>query len=261
MTKINSTEEMITPERATSYLEQNTHNRPISQYKVDIYATDMKARKWELNGEPIIFDWDDVLQDGQHRLWACVESKTPFKTMVTRGVDPATFRTIDTGKARSSKDVLGIAKYVNVTTLSAAAAICIHYERGTSRSLDSIRNSDVLAYVEKHTALCEWVAKARKYKASQQFGSPIAAVAFLGSHRHPAKADEFITQFGTGENLTIGSPVLALRNRLFVDKKLRKLERLILIIMTWNAFVLSRSLSKTQMPTGNTFPKIAGAES
>lgn len=262
LSKLTITSEVVTvtPELAVKWLECNTHNRPISQNKVNTYAADMKNGKWELNGEPIIFDNEGTLQDGQHRLWASVESHSSFKTVVTRGTDPATFKTIDTGKARLATDVLAISGYKNVTTLSSAARLVMHYRAGTLRAKDAINNGAVLGFVDKNPGLTEWVHKVRQHKTSASFGGMIAAVTFLASHRYATKADEFIHQFATGENLPIGAPVLALRNRLLADKRLKKLERFMLIILTWNAFISGRSLSKTQMPHGNDVPKIAGAE-
>lgn len=260
MTKqLNSEKATVTPSIAAAWLEKNTHNRPISQTKVEQYAADMKAHKWDLNGEPIIFDWDDTLQDGQHRLWACVESATAFDTMVTRGVDPDTFKTIDTGAARKAHDVLGIAGYTNVNVLAAAARLVMEY-KNPSLGKQRIRNGEVLAFVDRNKDLHRWVLKVRGDKLTKKFGSLLAAVGYIGSHRYANKADEFIKQFGTGENLSVGSPVLALRNRLLADTRLKRTERFALIILTWNAFVTGRSLSKTQLPRGNELPKISGAE-
>lgn len=258
--KITSEVMTVTPELATKWLEKNTHNRPIAQGKIDTYAAAIRAEKWELNGETIIFDQDGVLQDGQHRLWGCIEANKAFHTLVVFGVDPATFTTIDTGKARNSKDVLGIAGHSYVAPLAAAAGIAIRYESNTLRLDHPLSNALVLAYVEKHPELAKWVRKAQEHKVTRAFGSSLAAVTYLASKRYGIKAEEFLRQFGTGENLPIGSPVLALRNRLFADRRLRKIERLGLIVLTWNAFVTGRSLAKTQMPRGTDFPKINGAD-
>jgi hypothetical protein len=256
--RITTEQVTVTPEKATKWLEQNTHNRAISQTKVEQYAADMKAHKWDLNGEPIIFDWDDVLQDGQHRLWACVEAATPFETMVTRGVDPATFKTIDTGKARNASDVLSIAGHTNNNVLAAAARLCMEYANPQLISR-RISNADVLTFVEKNKGLHQWVLKVRGDKLTKTSGSILAAVMYLGANRFTNRANDFLEQFGKGENLPVGSPVLALRNRLLADRRLTRKERFGLVILTWNAFVTGRSLQRTQLPRTD-LPKIAGAE-
>ena len=257
--KITSEVVLVTPELAVKWLEGNVHNRPITQAKVDAYARDMKLGQWDLNGEAVIFDWNDTIQDGQHRLYACVEVGVPFQTLVTRGIDPATFKTIDTGKARSAKDVLGIKGYVNLTTLAAAAANVIRIQRGDPRSGAAIPNSEILAFVDANPDFVEWVDRARRGGGIESFSSIVSAVLFIGSKTHHERAVDFLMQFKRGENLQFGSPVLAVRNRLFADKKLTKIERMSLIILAWNAFVEGRTLSKSQLPDPGSFPTIKGS--
>jgi hypothetical protein len=256
--KITSGVTIITPDMATKWLEGNTHNRPINQGKVEAYARDMRANAWDLNGEAIIFDWNGVLQDGQHRLFGCIEAATNFQSMVVHGVDPATFKTIDTGKARTAKDVLGISGHHNLTTLAAAAGNVIRILRGDPRSGYPIPNSEVLSFVETNPGIVEWVNKIRRGRSQEAYSSITAAVLFLGSKTYPQEAEQFAHQFKHGDNLAIGSPVLAVRNRLFADKKLNKTERMGLIVLAWNAFVEGRTLMKSQLPTGDAFPTIKG---
>ncbi len=246
----------VTPDLATQWLEKNTHNRPIKDTAVKDYAADMKAKKWELNGSAIVFDWDGTLQDGQHRLWACIESDTPFMTNVTEGVDPKVFPTIDTGRKRTAADVLGIADVVNRNAVAAAAAIVISYKKGTIKQNERVSHRDVLEFVSANADLGEWVSRCKRAKGfSQSYTTLLAAVLFLGSRKHPQRADDFLHKFQTGEDLKTGSPVLALRNRLLTSKDKRK-DRLALIIQAWNAFVKGRPLTKMQLPRSDQFPKI-----
>ena len=49
--------EMVTPELAAHYLKRNVDNyRKISKAKAALYAEEMKAGNWQLNGEAIVFD-------------------------------------------------------------------------------------------------------------------------------------------------------------------------------------------------------------
>lgn len=48
-------EETITPEIAREYLTYNTHNRPIKDDRVFMYAEQMGQGKWRPNGEAIKF--------------------------------------------------------------------------------------------------------------------------------------------------------------------------------------------------------------
>lgn len=81
------TVETITPEKAREYLKQNTDNyRKISKAKVGLYAEEMKAGRWELNGEGIMFDESGTLKNGQHRLAAILQAGTAVEMTVIRGV-------------------------------------------------------------------------------------------------------------------------------------------------------------------------------
>lgn len=79
--------ENITPERAAHYLKRNVDNyRKISKAKVALYAEEMKAGKWQLNGEGIMFDEEGKLKNGQHRLAAILAAGIPVKMTVITGV-------------------------------------------------------------------------------------------------------------------------------------------------------------------------------
>ena len=112
--------ETITPTMAKLYLETNYgKQRSLSESHVVHLAQQMKAGQWECNGEPIIFDENDNLIDGQHRLKAIIRSQIAIQTLVVSGVKQSTFVTINSGKSRSNSDVFsikGIANYNNIAT-------------------------------------------------------------------------------------------------------------------------------------------------
>lgn len=249
---------IITPDDAERILEGNTHNRPVKDSIVRTYADQMKRKLWQLNGEAIVIDNTGRLMDGQHRLWACIESKTPFETVIVQGVAPETFATIDTGAKRSSADVLHIAGITkNVTTVAAAAVICIEYRRGILRRRGNgkggspVTRPDVLDYVEKNPILQTWVERARGSSTwVTSYASQIAAVLSLGARRYPEQAEEFMHGWITGENLGSKSPILALRNRLGTEKRMAKSVRVALVIYAWNSHVDKKQLVILRTPKG-----------
>jgi hypothetical protein len=83
------TVEIINPEEAQAYLDNNAKHRPIKEKKVDAYMTEMADGRWRLNGKTICFDTDGRLLNGQHRLSAVVKSGVSLTTVVVRGLDPA----------------------------------------------------------------------------------------------------------------------------------------------------------------------------
>lgn len=86
MNKIETNVEIVTPEKASEYLAQNKNNRRINSRHVELLMRDMKAGNWRLTHQGIAFDEYGNLLDGQHRLMACVLSKVPIETLVTRNV-------------------------------------------------------------------------------------------------------------------------------------------------------------------------------
>lgn len=97
--------EEITPEIAARMLENSVSH--ISDSKaIATYAQAMENGAWILNGQPVIFDQEDRVIDGIQRLNACIKSKTPFKTIVARGVRADTLHTIDQHRRRSYPGIL-----------------------------------------------------------------------------------------------------------------------------------------------------------
>ena len=85
--------EVISPEQAEAYLENNAKHRKIKEKKVDAYMQEMQDGKWRLNGKVLIFDANGRLLNGQHRLSAVVKSGVSLTTLVVRGVDPSVLET------------------------------------------------------------------------------------------------------------------------------------------------------------------------
>jgi hypothetical protein len=114
----------ITPEKAEQLLRRNRPgaNRKSSLATIQYYAHQMRSGHWPETGQPLIFDENGVLVDGQHRLWACLFSNTPFTTFVVTGVKaiPHLFAYIDNSRARSPAAALQTAGYNGVSPTIAA---------------------------------------------------------------------------------------------------------------------------------------------
>src|SRR5580692_2847485 len=98
---------MLTPEMAVQFLEHNTLNRPLSDQHVKRLVGQIIGGKWKFNGDTIKISKGGGILDGQHRLWAVVESKVSIETGLVMGIEKDAFATIDTlRKPRSGADVL-----------------------------------------------------------------------------------------------------------------------------------------------------------
>lgn len=105
---------------ARMYLEScSRDNRTINRNRVLFYAKQMKEGKWQLNGETIIFSDHNVLLNGYHRMNAVIEAGLSVEFLVVRGISEEAFRTIDTGKPRSTGDIYKMSDILNATSVAA----------------------------------------------------------------------------------------------------------------------------------------------
>lgn len=148
---------LITPELATKWLEGNTHNRPIRDSKVHQYADDMRAGRWGMSHQGIAFSDDDppVLLDGQHRLWAIIESRCAVEIMVTRGLPIDAQSYIDQGLPRNVVDILKLSDPdANVSSYRVAVARRMHI--GT-RTQVIMSNQEQIEFLEQHEKAISFV--------------------------------------------------------------------------------------------------------
>jgi hypothetical protein len=99
----------ITPEMALAMLRGNAGNRKADKTRIRQYAADMKAGRWKLTPQTIGIAHDGRVVDGQHRLYAIVESDTTQAFLVVFEADPDSFGVIDIGKIRTGNDIWRIA--------------------------------------------------------------------------------------------------------------------------------------------------------
>lgn len=102
--------ETITPDIAKRYLAEQQNNRRISEGRVKDYADRMLRGEWEVS-QPIIFDTEEKLIDGQHRLLAVIRYGNPVKFAVLKGLKTESRETFDQGQARSASQIASIMGY------------------------------------------------------------------------------------------------------------------------------------------------------
>lgn len=207
----------VTPELAAELLKDNIKNRTISKGRVLYYASQMKKGKWSLTGETIKIGKSNSILDGQHRLLAVIESGCHVKIEFSFDIEDAFFTLIDTGKARSASDILGIMKVHNSSLVAAVLKAVIFYERGlnvgtlrtnnaqlnynnsvpTSNYLTSstVSNDDVEDAFYKHPDILEYC----KRRKSLGFDSTYSFIHYILSRKDKEKADQFMTFIAEGE--------------------------------------------------------------
>ena len=111
--KIYVTVESITPEQAKNYLETQQLNRNPNKLRVMEYVDRMQKNQWVVS-QPITFDSEGCLIDGQHRLLAVAKFGFPVTFSVMRGVPRTSASVFDIGQKRTTAQV---ARIQGVTTL------------------------------------------------------------------------------------------------------------------------------------------------
>lgn len=96
--------ERVTPAKAESWLNRNTGNRKMREGVAEAYADDMRNGRWTECLDPIAFYENGDVANGQHRLWALVDSQTTQEFLIARGVSRDAGLNIDVGLARSLVD-------------------------------------------------------------------------------------------------------------------------------------------------------------
>lgn len=174
--------ESISPKRAEKMLnDHNSTNRKLRPGIVEKYAADMKAGKWVKNPQPIMFYDDGTLADGQHRLWAVVESGATVAFLVVRGVHRDVALNIDTGFGRSLTDNARIAGWDRpISHGIIAMAIMVHYGR---RNLGkTFSNAQRLELIDKYEAHLAWAEVNRPRGA--RIGNAVIGAGIARAHMH-----------------------------------------------------------------------------
>lgn len=204
--------EIINPETALEYLEQNKDNRSLRGRAVDMYTRNIEAGEWKITGETVKFGKDGRLLDGQHRLSAIVRSGKPITTLVVRGLEPDVQSVIDTNIHRTAGDMLRFRGVVQGDQYVMASVGRIGVARDTGRLNSygtinaSISHVEIGDWLEKHPDAMEVVKLTRSMvgKKINVAPSPFAYAMWRLFQIDPDDAQDFleaITEYKTeGDN-------------------------------------------------------------
>lgn len=238
----------VSPELATEILAQNPDNRAVVVSHVRRLSGAMARGEWEMNGETIIISEDGLLNDGQHRLMACVESGTTFRTIITFGVSRISRESVDQGTKRSAGGVLQMAGIPSGNLVATSIKFILNYEEGVH--LNTPRTTkEIQAALERHPNIAASQTKGRNVnKSFRGSAGGWVGLHYLMSQQNAKKADEFFEILATGVGVTTKTnPVGLLRSRLIDDKngkaKLPWTEIAALAIKAWNAFKANRPMA------------------
>jgi len=268
----------LTPSQAGELLGNNPNNRLISPSIVRDYVQDMSDGKWMLNGETIkIYNatknrklpiTKHRLLDGQHRLTACVRSNIPLNAVIAVVDDPDVFKTIDTGKKRSTKDCLDILGYTNTGTLAASLALIKKLDTGgisaTTKnpgggSRAKVMNHEIEAILADYPKMPASVAYAHRVRNKLKTRpAGMAVIHYRLSEIDVDLAEEFLDAFHSGAGLSESSPIYQARNRIInkmlSDSVLTPFYLLLVVYTAWNYWITGNENQLRVSP--NKLPKL-----
>lgn len=260
-----STVMTISPEIATRLLEQNTGNRNISDRVVQQYAREMKAGRWRETGNPINISKNGVLLNGQHRLWAIVESGVTLRFHVIYEDDSEAFATFDTGRTRTTDVLVGMVAPDHPDKACASGAARLVYLTLTTPDDKNFNKntlpsrSGLVSYAEGLLTQPEfwWATTTAKRVHSLRAGRTwYAAALYLIADRQSGepgkdKVIEFHAGVASGANLEQSDPRLTLRNFMIKHGGPKGLteqrQYMSAVIRCFNAWVKGKRMSQLQL--------------
>jgi hypothetical protein len=166
---VTSSIEKIGPTKAAQYLRTNDNNRRLSENHVRYLAKQITGGLWQVS-QPIIFDNDGKLIDGQHRLSAIIAAGLEVELLVVRGLSSRIFGIVDQGKNRSAADLHSLlgGKESCRHVAAAFSMMC-----GVKTDQKSASRQSLAEFAIEHAESIDRVSKAlRKHR---HFTSPIIA--------------------------------------------------------------------------------------
>jgi hypothetical protein len=129
----------VSPGMAADMLANNPHNRRPSPGHQRQLARDMQRGDFQFVGDPIRFDVDGKLLDGQQRLQAVIDSGATTKFLVISGLPSQAQRYMDIGRKRSAADQLMIEGVTASGMKAATAKLLLQWDRPPLRSPSSCK--------------------------------------------------------------------------------------------------------------------------
>lgn len=260
---------VIDREAAEKLLTINTYNRKRSDDRVAYFVGLITADPPEFGctHQGGATDWNGVLQDGQSRLEAIVETDTPVVMQWSVGMDPENFKRVDTGKNRSGRDTAGLRGLADPGIASTAAKMLAyindhgpdaHVKASHGRMSNDRLDRALIRYGEELEAAIIY-AKLIKRDVKKANASALACAIYLIRTRLPKddpRCARFFEDIHEG-NLPRTDVVWKLRQMLMNGQDGRAYNSwsaLALILKTWNHRNAGRSTSPVWRPKNEPFP-------
>jgi hypothetical protein len=252
---------LVTPELAQEWLAKNEGNRPLRQNVVQLYATDIAAGKWQMNGETIKLAASGRVLDGQHRLQAIVKTGASVEMLVVFGLQEDSFQTIDTGMRRTMANILGFNGAQNCGVLASIGRWIAILGHGSEYTRSNVSSQTVLDMIQQHPLSQHYATKFSNSAIRSFLPAASGAVMTLAAEKYGQDViDLFMSNFASGEGLKRGDPVFELRERMIQNRsRIAKLQTQTVVALTIKAiraYALQRQVGVLRWSANEEWPTL-----
>lgn len=251
----------IGPKQAEEMLgSQVKEQRPLRDSHVQSLAVDMRDGNFRLSADAIVVI-KGCLANGQHRMWAIIESGEPQPFLLLETDDEELYKVLDCGLKRTVADA---AQINNGPSVVAIAKMALAYGNDTISQYSYLKKQtrlEQIEYIKKHNdALQDAQCFVKNLTCRTQNLAPFSAPATLiiiGSAWYGQKPKEFLDKvYHSGSDGLCGD----LRERL-IKMRMTKGQvpaqyYLAIMIKAFNAFANGGKLSVFKMLDNEAYPKI-----
>lgn len=258
----------ITPAMAQYILDNhNARNRPVSKGRVQKFSRKIRRGEVMVTSQGISFATDNSLNNGQHRLLACIATGMPIRTFVVFGETPEAFKVLDTQGARTGSDTLAVLGYTHTTVLAAAARQLMIVTSNNPLSNASVENEGVIEIVEANEGLqaaCLPGARVGNKLGCSKAATTTAFFLIEAKSKHKERLNDFVDMLCDPTKVVKGRVILTLRDGLMrkqLDTQFRSggnraAAQVAAIIKAWNIWITkSRFITEIVWREGEDFPQ------
>lgn len=264
--------DLITPGKAKSMLELNTHNRKSKSAAVARYARDMRNGVFMFTGESIVLDDDGVILDGQNRLMAVVDSDIPQWFVVVYGVSQIAQLDMDCGVARQFSDHLALLGVSSCNNVAALTRVVNAYKQGAGHSSSSsapvttsnanATMSELARFYDDHALHLNRAAQEGRRVWSKLRGASATTYSLCSYlfHEIDPELNALFWHHLAGDESVPPAPIKLLREsvRRWVTERDKPTGtvQLAIIFKTWNAWITGAEIKRLRFsPAIDTMPK------
>ena len=214
----------IDSETAFEWLKKNENNRNLKLAQAKKIAKSIQLNQWKCNHQPIAFDWNNKLIDGQHRLWAILKSNKTVSVRVTVNCEPESIKTVDTGTSRSNGDMLLLGGHKNASKKAATMKQYLCHKlypdllwNSSETSFTAITIEEALRQVEEKWDLEQIIKFTKSCTHSNKKLIHTSATTFyllaLDAGFKSEQIEQYLTEIATGVKLDIDDITYRLRRQ------------------------------------------------